>query len=792
MMSVIRAIRAVRAIRAIRVSRVSRMPRLIHAIAIASVAAVHLVCAPRAAAQAEISGCKTSLMQGATQEMLQKEYQGKTERVLVLTGGDAIPVRVDCDQAQFQAEYIEIYQDRHLVIATRNVLFVSATNRISADRMEFDTQQKTGVFYNAFGTASLGERVDRSFFGTQEPDAMFRGREIHKIGPRKYTIVDGAFTSCVQPTPRWEMVTTSATFVLDDYALLKNSVLRVKGVPLMYMPIFYYPIQEDDRSTGFLMPTYGTSTIRGQSLSNYFFWAINRSQDATFEHDWFSKSGQGVAGEYRYVLGPGSQGRTNVSFLDEKDVVNEAGTVTQPGERSYRIDGSLVQRLGGSWRAQANANYFSSLAAQQLYQQDFFRATQSTRSFGGNIGANFREYVLTGVVDRTDFISGATGNNVTTYGGLPRVTFTRGERPIGKSRVYFGVTTEYFSILRSTTVDDVELSNQGLTRVDVNPAIRFPFTKWPFLTVNTAVGWRGTYWSESLSPINRAQVPESVRRQYFDFNTRITGPVFTRIFNRPERKFKHVIEPSFTIRRVTGFDVFDRIVQLDWTDNQVPDLFQVTYALTNRIYAKKDISREVLSVNVYQSRYSDARAAQLDPLYATSYSLQKANSKYSDVNLTVRGAPTDRIQVNFTTLWDPVAGAFLTYNANGGVNAKYLQAYGGWSQVKFINDRPTTGPVPETSSHYLTASTTWRTAQNHLGVTYSFHYDMLRKDFLQQRYFVYYNAQCCGVLAEYQTFNLAGVRTRVPQDKRFNLSFTLAGIGTFSNFLGAFGGQTGR
>jgi hypothetical protein len=33
---------------------------------------------------------------------------------------------------------------------------------------------------------------------------------------------------------------------------------------------------------------------------------------------------------------------------------------------------------------------------------------------------------------------------------------------------------------------------------------------------------------------------------------------------------------------------------------------------------------------------------------------------------------------------------------------------------------------------------------------------------------------------------------RVPQDRRFNLSFTLAGIGTFSNFLGAFGGKTDR
>ena len=62
----------------------------------------------------------------------------------------------------------------------------------------------------------------------------------------------------------------------------------------MYLPIFYYPIQEDDRATGFLIPTYGTSTVRGQSLSNAFFWAIGRSQDATLYHDWFSKTGQGV------------------------------------------------------------------------------------------------------------------------------------------------------------------------------------------------------------------------------------------------------------------------------------------------------------------------------------------------------------------------------------------------------------------------------------------------------------------------------------------------------------------
>ncbi len=85
----------------------------------------------------------------------------------------------------------------------------------------------------------------------------------------------------------------------------------------MYLPIFYYPIQEDDRATGFLLPIYGSSTIRGQSLSNAFFWAINRSQDATLYHDWFSKTGQGFGGEYRYIRGRHSAGNSRLSLLNE-------------------------------------------------------------------------------------------------------------------------------------------------------------------------------------------------------------------------------------------------------------------------------------------------------------------------------------------------------------------------------------------------------------------------------------------------------------------------------------------
>jgi len=724
------------------------------------------------------------------QDYLSKEVAGKTERVLVLTGTGALSVRVDCDQSQFYAEFVEVYLDRNHIVATGNVTFVSNNSRISAERMEFDTKTKTGVFYVAHGWAAVGNRVERSMFGTQEPDAQFTGKEIHKLGPKKYKVVDGAFSTCAQPTPRWQLVSGSAVLNLDDYALLTNTVLKVKNVPLMYMPIFYYPLEEDDRSTGFLIPTYGSSTLRGQTISNAFFWAIGRNQDATIEHDWFSKSGQQIGGEYRYVVAPGSQGTATVSTLNEKSQTATGSTTETPGSRSYRIDGGMTQKLGGGFLARANANYFSSISTEQRYQQDIARATQSHRSFGGNVTGNWREYTLSGTMDRIDYFdTNSASNTIITTGGLPRISFSRGERPIGKSQIYFGAATEFASIVRNTTADGETLSDQGLSRLEVAPTIRAPFTKWPFFTINSSVTWRGTYWSESL--VNNQQVNESLKRQYFDFNAQFTGPVFTRIFNAGapdgETKYKHVIQPIFGLQRVTGFDIFDQIVKLESSDFQVSNVFRFNYGLVNRVYAKKNVAREVLSVSLTQSRYSDANAAALDAQYQNSYSNQviAIPSKFTPVALVVRSSPSPRVETNFRTEWTPNGGAFQSFAGSASINSNHFQQGVIWAQQRVVPTDPTQPPT--ISVHYLTSSTTVRTASNKVGGTYAFSYDLHNTTYLQQRIFGYYNAQCCGLLAEYQVFNLPS--SRIPQDKRFNISFTLAGIGTFSNLLGAFGGQ---
>ena len=459
-------------------------------------------------------------------------------------------VQVNCNDIQLFADEAEIFRDADRVRASGNVVFVSGTSRISAERMEFNTRTKTGTFFVASGIANLENRgIDRSLFGTQEPDAYFWGETIEKIGPAKYRITSGGFTTCVQPTPRWEMVAGTVTLTLEKRAVMKNMVLKVKDVPVFYLPAMYYPINKDDRATGFLIPIYGSSDIRGQTLNNAFFWAINRSQDATLYHNYYAKTGQSFGGEYRYVQSPGSTGNVQTTVVREHEAVYQQadGSVqTFPGIDSYTVNGTVMQQLPLNLRLTGNANYFSSLVAQQRYQQEIYAATNRTRAFGVNVAGNWGTHSLSATVDRNETFT--NDRDSTVFGSRPRLTYSRAEKPIGKLPIYFGGTADFNSLVRRGNTTNIS-TDTGLTRVDVLPRLRFPYTKLPYLTFNTTLGFRETYWTESQTAGPLAvRVPESIHRRYFSLGTTITGPVFQKIYNTPTRsyaqKFKHVIEPS--------------------------------------------------------------------------------------------------------------------------------------------------------------------------------------------------------------------------------------------------------
>jgi hypothetical protein len=750
----------------------------------APVAALHLVTVTPSAAQpsatAPSSGIR--LVSAARQERIGPSH-------LRYSGG--VEVELAADGMRLSADVIDVHLDRHQLLAAGNVVFVTRTSRIAADRADVDTRSQTGTFTNAFGSATVPDTVDRSFFGTQEPDAFFYGATIEKLGPDRYRVHRGGFTTCVQPTPRWEMTAESVTLTVDRRAVLTHAVLKVKDVPLFYLPAVYYPINKEDRATGFLLPVYGTSRLRGPSVGNAFFWAVDRSQDLTVFHDWFTRAGHGYGAEYRYAAAAASRGEVRAYRLQQREVT--LGTEVAPAIDSLDVRASVSQALAGGFRARVNVDYTGDMLARQLAQQDPVSATSPTRGFTANIGGVLgRGNSLSVTTARRETFSGTETSWLT--GTLPRVQFTRALTRLGRLPVYVAATADYATLVREDRAGE-SASERGLSRVDASPSIQIPLTPWPFLSIRSSIAWHGTWWSESLVAGTQADRP--FFRSYADLRTTITGPTLSRVWNTPgsgyAERLKHVVEPEIAIERITSFDGRDRIVLLEGGDYVYGGTTRVTYGLINRLLARRRTpvsggvqAREILSVQLQQSAYSDPLASTVDGDYSGGFSDRPA-ADLSPLALSARATPSDAVQGSLRLEYDTEQGFLETVQASATVaGGRGWSTTAGWTQRRYVEN--VLEPGVRAPDGFFSSQTRATFARGRVGGSWQIDWNATEKRLVQQKVGAFYHAQCCGFGVEYQAFDF-GATTALPvrRDRRFNLSITLAGLGTVSNLLGAFG-----
>jgi len=693
-------------------------------------------------------------------------------------------------QGKFFADQIELFADKDLLVATGNVVFANAEGRLAAEKAEFDLKKKTGTFYTASGTMPLGSAADPRQFGGQQADVYFWGETIERLGDQKYRVSHGGFTTCVQPTPRWELFTGSVVLNLNDYAVAKNTVLRVKGVPVIYMPWVYYPIQDDDRATGFLLPTYGASTLRGQAISNAFFWAIGRSQDATFFHDWFTRAGQGFGTEYRYAAAAQSFGNVRLYRIDqnEHEYTDNGQTSTLPASKSFELSGNMNHLMSRNIRARARVEYFSNVTAQQIYYQDVYKATRNNRVIEGGLTAAFGPTTTSLLYQRSEYLSGSSGNSSTVYGSTPRVTAAIAPRRIFGSPVYASVNTEYAYLPSRSLTDGEVTADDSHGRFDLTPTLRAPLSRLPFLTVNTSANYRATYYSRSAGPTG-GTVSDPYFRQYMAMHTDVVGPVFTRIWDRPTSVFaerlKHVIEPAFSVDVTSRIADFAKTpVVSDVSEFVVGSAAQLTYGLTNRFFAKgkavgdtRGQTREFLTVGIQQTTYTNPDSVRYDSAYQSTFGYPFQRDR-SPVALTTRVSPTGTLDANLRAEYDTYGLGLQLLSAGGGVNSRRASFAANYSW-RDLND-----------SNFMSASTSLRWLDGRAIGTYSLSWDIARSYVVSQSIVGSYLAQCCGLQVDFQKFNYpAGSGIPIASDTRFNFGFVLAGLGTFSNFFGAFGGQ---
>jgi hypothetical protein len=717
-------------------------------------------------------------------------------RFVNLTG----PVIVTCREFMLLADAVDYDTISEEVRARGNVALIQADLTLYAEHAIMNKRTKLGTFYQASGWGRIGDApTTRSSFGTAESDFRFYGTEIAKIGPERYAIKGGGFTSCVQATPRWEMATSDTTITLDKHALMKNVILRVKDVPLLYVPVMYYPINKEDRATGFLMPQYGATTYQGTSLSNAFFLVLGRSQDATFYHNWYQETGQGFGADYRYVASESGRGNVSFNMFNTRPEYAEDGqTIMRPGEREYQINGDTSQSLPHGFGFNGYVRYFSSAATQQLYQ-DIIDASRRDREFAANLSGRVNRYRIDAKFQQVDRFSGTS--QATRFGSRPSALVTMTDMPIGRSRVYVGARGQVEYLLRQDDIED-PATDRSLWRFDGGPALRAPLSTLPFLTATGTAAWRITRWLESKDPLTGQQVGTPLTRQVFDLGANLVGPVLARVFLTPNNGyadgFKHLIEPGISVRRtISPFTAYGLTVSHDHVDTAVPNVTSVTYRVTNRVLARRvrpalvpgtpappGIAREILSVDISQTYYSDRLAAEADPLNQIFESNVPQTSNFQPLTIAVRAQPADLASADFKMWIDASRRAIRNMSASSTVRIERMDLTAEWTKTFTI---PGLRGFEGEGAHALSARTAIRTRDNRISGSYSFSLDVGDGSFLQQRILGSYNTQCCGVSFDWQSSKMPFLHSGI--DRRFGISFSLAGIGSFSNPLGSFGGQ---
>ena len=519
------------------------------------------------------------------------------------------------------------------VIITRN-----DGTRLKAQKALFNIKNKKGKLFETRG--KLGE-----FF--------YKGKGLTRHSEKHYTAQKAHLTTCQGKLPDWVFEAESMDILVGDRALFNKGVFKVKGVPVLYFPIGYIPINQD-RKSGFLMPSFGNSEVNGPSITNTYYWAIDESSDATFILGYMGKRGFSPELEYRYKPSSKTFGVFNYSFIEDKVTRSTFWKLDATHQQilpfDFKFDGTLD--LEGK---QFNRNFDDSTVE---------RARRNSDSHA-NITKNWETSsldILTRFRDSTDQSSDQT------FAELPEITYKTQRNSIGDTDFYFNQDSTFTSFLTDLNTDPEEDDKFSVQRFDFHPQVSYTMKVAPWLSLTPILGIRETLYSKGLDTADNNKRLDFFTRESFDITAQLEGPRFQKIFslkNKRIPKVKHLIEPRITYNFIPDIDERDRkkIKVLDGIDN-VNQRSQLTYALTQRVLQKEHeggdnfSTREVLRFDISQS---------LDLIEATGSEKPEDKRPLSDIRFDLDSRLLDAFEFNADTTFDIYGDRFETWNFEVGL-----------------------------------------------------------------------------------------------------------------------------
>ncbi len=714
-----------------------------------------------------------------------------------------------------QADTVTYQQDKDTILVRGHVQLDGGPQDVSltADHGEIHPDDHTARFYQVVGSFGVRRLGQSRIYTTPDP-FIFTGRILLQTGENSFRIVDGSMTSCRLPKPDWHFLAHSIE-IQDQTATMRDSVFEYFHLPLLYIPWLKHSTQTSGRSSGLLLPIFADSSVKGIVLGDEYYWAINRSADATVGLEYWSNRGWAPNGNFRY------KGRGLDAFNLRWDALFDRGisellpgnTVpTQVTQGGTDILAWGRRNLTPHTRFAGNAEYLSSYIFRLAFDENLAQATTSEVLSDVALTSDHHGRVLTAGLDRFESY-GASGNASgapvlsvpeVKILSLPNVRWDALDQPIGHSSIDWGVGSSTGDYSRS----EPNFHSHNVGRLDVYPYLIWPLHlgEWNFLPMAAV---RLTQYSGSQIPDRTGThfggVPyvshDPLTRTDAEFALDIRPPVIGRDFLLPyfHREMRHVIEPQLFYRYVAGIHSEPDTLLFDTTDIAV-DTNEAGFALTQRFYLRSTqpstCTNTLTPCPTPQREWASWWIAQkffFNPTFGGALIPNRRNVFDTTLDLTgvafltnarnvapilsrIRFEAIPNMRIEWDLDYDTKAGRFGANNLYAGYSFGRMTLGAGQALLNAVDESGASASVAQ--SHEFTPFVYYgKPSDAGFSLGFNTSYDFAESQLQYSGAEAIYNWNCCGINVGYRRFSLGSLR----DESELLWGLTLSGFGSAGN-----------
>jgi LPS-assembly protein len=298
------------------------------------------------------------------------------------------PLVIDADnldgvsQKQLTARGNVVLQQADTTLAADTIKYDQPTDTATAEghvRLDRAGDIVTGKTMSLKLQKETGQVTDPTFLFGKSPSRPKMRFEAHGTatllefeGPQQERLFNATYSTCKPGGNEW-------TLKIRELALDRNTnvgtgyggIVDFKGMPILYLPYMTFPLNSE-RKSGFLPPTFGSSSNSGAEIAVPYYWNISPDTDATITPKLFSKRGVQLGSELRY-LRPHAIGQLEAELLPNDRRADRSRQFFS--WRHYQV---LEPLFGKGWSGSINAQKVSDDAYFRDLSTRIANTTQTT------------------------------------------------------------------------------------------------------------------------------------------------------------------------------------------------------------------------------------------------------------------------------------------------------------------------------------------------------------------------------------------------------------------------------